>query len=65
MELRMSKLIALASCLSMLLCTTVQAAQPGVSPDKPWLNPSLSPEARAKVAVAAMTLDEELRLIFG
>ena len=65
MELRMSKLIALASCLSMLFCTTVQAAQPGASPDKPWLNPSLSPDARAKAAVAAMTLDEKLRLIFG
>jgi beta-glucosidase len=32
---------------------------------RPWLNPKLSPEARAHAAVAAMTLDEKLRLIFG
>jgi beta-glucosidase len=31
----------------------------------PWLNKELSPEARAKAALASMTLDEKLRLIFG
>jgi beta-glucosidase len=33
--------------------------------DRPWLDASLSPEARARAAVAAMTLDEKLRLVFG
>ena len=58
----MSKAIAFAASVAMLLCTSVQA-QP--APDRPWLNPSLSPDARAHAAVAAMTLDEKLRLIFG
>ena len=33
--------------------------------DEPWLSPALSPEARVHAAVAAMTLDEKLRLVFG
>ena len=33
--------------------------------DQPWLNPTLRPEVRARAAVAAMTLDEKLRLVFG
>jgi beta-glucosidase len=61
----MGKTIALVSSVAMLLCSSVQAAQPGTEPDRPWLNTSLSPEARAKSALAAMTLDEKLRLIFG
>ena len=61
----MSKTIALAASLAMLLCTTVHAAQPGTSADRPWLNPALSPDARAKAAIAAMTLDEKLQLVFG
>lgn len=32
---------------------------------RPWLNPNLPPEARARAALAAMTADEKLRLIFG
>ncbi len=61
----MRKAIVLGSCLSMLLCATVQAAQPSASVDRAWLNPTLSPDDRAKAVVAAMTLDEKLRLIFG
>ena len=34
-------------------------------PAAPWLDPSLSPEARAHAALKAMTLDEKLRLVFG
>jgi beta-glucosidase len=35
------------------------------TPSGIWLDPKLSPEARAHAALAAMTLDEKLRLIFG
>lgn len=59
----MSKKTAFASIVAAFLCASAAAAQP--APDRPWLNPELSPEARAKAAVAAMTLDEKLRLIFG
>ena len=30
-----------------------------------WLDPKLSPDERARAALAAMTLDEKLRLVFG
>ena len=59
---------------AMLLCISVQAraqAQPASAPmkaaasDRPWLDPRLPPEARARAALLAMTLDEKLRLVFG
>lgn len=61
----MSKAIALAASISMLLSMPAQAAEPSAAPDRPWLDPTLSPDVRAHAAVAAMTLDEKLRLIFG
>src|ERR1700760_2258241 len=61
----MSKAIAAAGSVAILLCTPLRAAQPSEAQDRPWLNSELSPEARAKAALAAMTLDEKLRLIFG
>src|SRR4029079_11901097 len=51
--------------VSILLCSPAQAAQPSAAPDQPWMDRGLSPETRAKAALAAMTLDEKLRLIFG
>jgi len=42
----------------------VQASTPSRA-DQPWRDPKLSSEARAKAALAAMTLDEKLRLVFG
>src|SRR6478672_6834364 len=61
----MSKPIALAAAVSILLCSPAQAAQPSAPPDQPWMDRGLSPETRAKAALAAMTLDEKLRLVFG
>src|SRR3954447_14141510 len=61
----MVKRIALLSSVAMLLCTRGEAAQPNASLERPWLNSALSPDARAVAALAAMTLDEKLRLIFG
>ena len=43
----------------------VARAAQAAAPDQPWLDPKLAPEARAQAALAAMTLDEKLRLIFG
>ncbi len=36
-----------------------------LSADRPWLNRALAPDVRARAAVAAMTVDEKLRLVFG
>jgi beta-glucosidase len=68
----MSRAIGLAS-VAMLLCISMQGhaqpappvAQSPVTSDRPWLNPSLSPDVRARAALSAMTLDEKLRLVFG
>jgi beta-glucosidase len=40
-------------------------AVPGFAQTQPWLDPKLAPETRARAALATMTLDEKLRLIFG
>lgn len=72
----MIKIIALVTSAAMMACMSAEtgAAQPApgtpvsVSPrpaGQPWLDPTLSPEARARAAVAAMTLVEKLRLVFG
>jgi len=55
------KITASMTCAALAICAQGASAAPG----QPWLNPSLSPEARAQAAVGAMTLDEKLRLIFG
>jgi beta-glucosidase len=49
----------------MLLCMAAQASAQNSAADRPWLNAALSSEARARAALAAMTLDEKLRLVFG
>ena len=59
----MSKAVRLASVVATLFCASVAAAQS--APDRPWLDRNLPPEARARTAVAAMTQDEKLRLVFG
>lgn len=67
----MRKAIGLTASAAVLLCISMQVqAQPPAptetsAPDRPWLNPGLSPEVRARAALAAMTLDEKLRLVFG
>ena len=70
----MNKMLGFLSGAATLLCaaSVVQAQSPepvrapgGTTTDRPWLNSSLAPEVRASAALAAMTLDEKLRLIFG
>jgi beta-glucosidase len=48
---------------SLAVFATGAAAQQGASP--PWMNTSLSPDARANLVQAQMTRDEELRLVRG
>ena len=69
----MIKLLGLAASAAMLSCLSIEApaqppapsASPAARPDRPWMDPALSPDARARAALAAMTIDEKLRLIFG
>lgn len=56
---------ATSLALGVILGLASAAAALAQSPDRPWLDRGLAPEARAKAAVAAMTEDEKLRLIFG
>ena len=51
------------------LLIALSSAAPGLNaqpaPDRPWLNPALSPDERAQLAVQQMTQDEKLTLTFG
>ena len=57
------KIASLTIAASLALIASVGAS--AAPADQPWLDSSLSPEARAKAAVGAMTLDEKLRIVFG
>jgi len=65
----MRKSFARVACAALLVCgPLVASARVGAAPrsaSRAWLNPKLSPEARGRAALAAMTLDEKLRLVFG
>jgi beta-glucosidase len=56
-RIRLVLLLALSSAASSL------AAQPAAN--EPWLNPALSPDQRAQLAVQQMTQDEKLSLVLG
>ena len=53
---------AMAACVSV---PAMAQQPPAAAATQPWLDSSLPPQARARAAVAAMTLDEKLRLVFG
>lgn len=60
----MFKRTALVSSTAAFLLLSVQAMAQSAG-DRPWLDPKSPAEDRARAAVAAMTLDEKLRLVFG
>ena len=51
-----------AVALAVLVSGGVASAQ---VPDRPWMNPALSPDARAALLLAAMTLEEKVELMTG
>ena len=68
----MGKTIAFITTAAMGLCTIGSGDRPSsfhgnqhAVAGSAMAQPDLAPEARARAAVAAMTLDEKLRLIFG
>ena len=61
----MRRRMAFAVSAAMLLATSARAAQPSTPADRPWLNPNLAPEIRARAALGAMTAEEKMRIVFG
>jgi len=55
-------LCTVIATLGTIVATSVAAAQ---AADRPWMNPSLSPEARADLVLKQLTLDEKLALLHG
>ncbi|HEX4191482.1 MAG TPA: glycoside hydrolase family 3 C-terminal domain-containing protein [Stellaceae bacterium] len=53
-------LIATLSLMAMRTCAVA-----GESPDRPWTNRTLSPDARADLVIQQMTTDEKLALVVG
>jgi beta-glucosidase len=58
-------LLALALCTSALCGPAAAPAHADPAVDRPWMNPALSPERRAELALAKMTQDEKLVLVKG
>jgi beta-glucosidase len=58
--------IALVAAAATAVCVPASAsAQAAAVVGQPWLDSKQTPDVRAKAALAAMTLDEKLRLVFG
>ncbi len=49
----------------LLACAALMVTSPAGAQDRPWLNPALSPDRRAELALQQMTQDEKLTLVFG
>ena len=60
------RLVALAACLATLIGPAgAQFGPPRPKPSGPWMNKSLSPDQRADLIVAQMTLAEKISLLHG
>src|ERR1700757_5133458 len=57
-----SNLLTVIVALALIPSTSIAAAQ---NNDRPWMNPSLSPEERADLVLKQLTLDEKLALLHG
>ena len=55
-------LLTVIAALSLIAAASIAAAQ---SNDRPWVNPSLSPEERADLVLKQLTLDEKVALLHG
>src|SRR5579863_1089794 len=55
-------LLTVIAALALISATSIATAQ---NSDRPWMNPSLSPEGRADLALKQLTLDEKLALLHG
>jgi beta-glucosidase len=67
---RAVRLTATTAIAALLACAPfaiahAQDAAPAAPAAQPWLNKDLSPDARADAALAAMTQDDKLTLVFG
>jgi len=55
-------LLTVIAVLALISAASIAAAQ---NNDRPWMNPSLSPEERADLVLRQLTLDEKLVLLHG
>jgi len=55
-------LLTVIAALALISAASIAAAQ---NSDRPWMNPSLSPEERADLVLTQLTLDEKLALLHG
>ena len=56
------KTLAVTTAIGLALAGAAVAAAPA---DQPWMDPALSPDARADLVLHEMTPDEKLTLVFG
>ncbi len=56
---------AAALCFALSIPVAAQFGPPRPKPTGPWMNKSLSPDQRADLVIAQMTLDEKISLLHG
>src|SRR5450631_3318521 len=55
-------LLTVIAALALISAASIATAQ---NNDRPWMNPSLSPEERAELVLKQLTLDEKVALLHG
>ena len=55
----------LLTVIAALALVSAASIAPAQNNDRPWMNPSLSPEERADLVLKQLTLDEKLALLHG
>src|SRR5258708_8242590 len=61
-RLQMGAILVLSSTIGLMIAATPALAQ---NSNQPWMNSSLSPEARAELVLKQMTLEEKISLLHG
>jgi len=64
-DMKLAIRVLLIVCMSFGLCTGQTAQTPEPQQVRPWMDRSLSPEARVDLVVKELTLDEKIDLVHG
>jgi beta-glucosidase len=59
------RILAVAASAAVLVTPAATGPATAAQPDRPWMNTSLSPDRRATLLLAAMTLEEKVELMTG
>lgn len=64
-RMRSTAVAGVATTLAVLMLAPTYAQRPPAAPAGPWMDKSLSPDQRADLVIAQMTIDEKITLVHG